>query len=102
MRLTATALAVARSGPPYAAQLTDGIAEDGAEPDPGDDDVPWSGSEAQDERLRNLLSEDPDAGFAVAARWIAAGDVGSRGSWLVEEIAATWRDREPAVVDLLL
>ncbi|MEV7325631.1 hypothetical protein [Streptomyces sp. NPDC093970] len=68
--------------------MTDGIAEDGAEPDPGDDDFPWSGSETQDERLRNLLTEDPDAGFAVAARRIAAGDVGSRGSWPVEEIAA--------------
>ncbi|MFJ9350966.1 hypothetical protein [Streptomyces sp. NPDC101237] len=102
VRLAAATLAAARSGPPYAAQLADVIAEDGAEPDPGDDDFPWSGSVTQDERLRNLLTEDPDAGFTVAARWIAAGDVGSRGSWLVEEIAATWRDREPAVVDLLL
>ncbi|MEU6553900.1 hypothetical protein ABZ915_27035 [Streptomyces sp. NPDC046915] len=38
----------------------------------------------------------------MAARWITAGDIGSRGSWLAEEITGTWRDREPAVLDLLL
>ena len=102
VRLAAAVLAVARSGPPYPADLTAVIAEDGADPDPGDDDFPWSGTTTQDERLRRLLTGDPEAGLAVAARWIAAGDVGSRGSWLVEEIAETWRDREPAVLDLLV
>lgn len=102
VRLAAAMLAVARSGPPYPADLMDVIAEDGAEPDPGDDDFPWSGTTTQDEQLRRLLTGDPDAGLTVAARWITAGDVGSRGSWLVEEIAETWRDREPTVLDLLV
>ncbi|MFJ9714149.1 hypothetical protein [Streptomyces sp. NPDC101234] len=102
VRLAAAMLAVARSGPPYPADLVDVIAEDGAEPDPGDDDFPWPGTTTQEEQLRRLLTEDPDAGLTVAARWITAGDIGSRGSWLAEEIAGTWRDREPAVLDLLL
>lgn len=102
VRLAAALLAVARCGPPYPTDLVDVIAEDGAEPDPGDDDFPWSGGTTQDERLRHLLTEDPDAGLAVAGRWITAGDIGSRGCWLAEAIAETWRDREPAVLDLLL
>lgn len=102
VRLAAAVLGVARSGPPYPADLVDVIAKDGAEPDPGDDDFPWLGTTTQDEELRRLLTEDPDAGLTVAAHWITAGDIGSRGSWLAEEIAETWRDREPAVLDLLL
>ncbi|AWW41681.1 hypothetical protein [Streptomyces cadmiisoli] len=102
VRLAAAMLAVQRSEPPYPADLVNVIAEDGAEPDPGDDDFPWSDTMTQDQRLTRLLTEDPDAGLTVAARWITAGDLGSRGSWLAGEIAETWRDREPAVVDLLL
>ncbi|MFL5994643.1 MAG: hypothetical protein ACJ736_10060 [Streptomyces sp.] len=102
VRLATATLAVARSGPPYPADLIDVIAEDGAEPDPGDDDFPWSSTTTQDERLRRLLVEDPDAGLTVAARWITAGDIGSRGAWLADEIAETWRDREQAVLDLLV
>ncbi|MFK0170546.1 hypothetical protein ACIQU5_17210 [Streptomyces sp. NPDC090306] len=102
VRLAAALLAVARSGPPYPADLVDVIAEDGAEPDPGDDEFPWSGATTQEDRLRHVLTEDPDAGLRVAARWIRRGDIGSRGSWLAEAIAESWRDREPAVLDLLL
>ncbi|OIJ87668.1 hypothetical protein [Streptomyces colonosanans] len=102
VRLAAAVLALARSGPPYPADLVDVIAEDGAEPDPGDDDFPWSDTTTQEERLGRLLTGDPDAGLTVAARWITAGDIGSRGSWLAQEIAETWRDREPAVLELLL
>ncbi|MFE2140992.1 hypothetical protein ACFXA3_04420 [Streptomyces sp. NPDC059456] len=103
VRLAAAALGLARSGPPYPADLVDTIAEDGAEPDPGDDAFPWPGTDttSPDDHLRNLLTEDPDAALAVAARWIAAGDLGARGSWLAEEVAETWRDREPAVVALM-
>ncbi|WP_425246164.1 hypothetical protein [Streptomyces sp. NEAU-NA10] len=102
VRLAAAALAAERSGPPYPAELVEIIAEDGAEPDPGDDDFPWSGTTTPDTHLTRLLTRDPDAGLAVAARWIAAEDLGSRGSWLAREIAETWRDREPEVLDLLL
>jgi hypothetical protein len=102
VRLAAALLGAERSGPPYPAELVEVIAEDGAEPDPGDDDFPWSGTTTQEERLTRLLTQDPDAGLAVAARWIAAGDIGSRGSWLAEEIAETWRDQEPEVLRLLL
>lgn len=102
VRLAAALLAAERSGPPYPDQLVEIIAEDGAEPDPGDDDFPWSGTTTSDQHLTRLLTRDPDAGLAVAADWIAAGDLGARGSWLAREIAETWRDREPEVLDLLL
>ncbi|MER7466801.1 hypothetical protein ABTY04_28630, partial [Streptomyces sp. NPDC097981] len=103
VRLAAAGLALARSGPPYPSDLVGVIAEDGAEPDPGDDAFPWPGTDttSPDDHLRHLLTEDPDAALAVAARWIAAGDLGTRGSWLAEGIAETWRDREPAVVALM-
>ncbi|MFB6808855.1 hypothetical protein ACFCWL_19275, partial [Streptomyces sp. NPDC056387] len=103
VRLAAAALALARSGAPYPAGLVDVIAEDGADPDPGDDAFPWPGTDANspDDHLRDLLTEDPDAALAVAARWIGAGDLGARGSWLAEGVAETWRDREPAVVALM-
>ncbi|MEV7417211.1 hypothetical protein [Streptomyces sp. NPDC089919] len=102
IRLAAAGLAVARSGPPYAEGHVEVIAEDGAEPDPGGDDFPWPGTSTRspDDHLRCLLAEDPDASLAVAARWITAGDLGTRGSWLAEEVAETWRDREPQVVAL--
>ncbi|MFF4763322.1 hypothetical protein [Streptomyces sp. NPDC001292] len=102
VRLAAALLAAERSGPPYPAELVEVIAEDGAEPDPGDDGFPWSDTTTQEEQLTRLLTQDPDAGLAVAARWIATGDIGSRGSWLAQEIAETWRGREPEVLDLLL
>lgn len=102
VRLAAAMVAAERSGPPYAAELVEVIADDGCEPDPGDDNFPWSGTTTQDAQLTRLLTRDPDAGLAVAARWIAAGDIGSRGSWLAQEIAETWRDQEPEVLDLLL
>lgn len=38
----------------------------------------------------------------MGARWIAAGDLGSRGSWLAQKTAETWRDQEREVLDLLL
>jgi hypothetical protein len=102
VRLAAAQLAAERSGPPYSAELVEVFAEDGAEPDPGEDDFPWSDTTTQDERLTRLLTRDPDVGLTVAARWIAAGDVGSRGSWLAQTIAETWRDREREALDLSL
>ncbi|WP_393082065.1 hypothetical protein [Streptomyces sp. LN704] len=102
IRLASALLAAERSGPPYPAELVEVIAEDGAEPDPGDDDFPWSGTTTQDEQLTRLLTQDPDAALAVGARWIAAGDLGSRGSWLAQKTAETWRDQEREVLDLLL
>lgn len=102
VRLTAALLAAERSAPPYPPELVEIIAEDGADPDPGDDDFPWSGTTTQDTHLTELLTRDPDAALAVAARWIAAGDLASRGSWLAREIVETWRDREPEVLNLLL
>ncbi|MET7981235.1 MULTISPECIES: hypothetical protein [unclassified Streptomyces] len=102
VRLAAAQSAAERLGPPYAPEIVEVFAEDGAEPDPGDDDYPWSDTSTQNERLTRLLTQDPDAGLTVAARWIAAGDIGSRGSWLAQEIAGKWRDREREVLDLSL
>ncbi|MFD7690500.1 hypothetical protein [Streptomyces sp. NPDC059781] len=102
VRLAAATLAAERSGPPYPAELVTVLAEDGAEPDPGEDDFPWPGTDTPESHLAGLLTDDPDAALAVAAHWIDAGDLGSRGSWLAREIAEVWRDREPEVLDLLL
>lgn len=102
VRLAAAMLAAERFGPPYATRLVEICAEDGAEPDPGDDGFPWPGTPSQESHLTDLLTRDPDAGLAVAAAWIAAGDLHSRGSWLAREIMETWRDREPEAMDLLL
>ncbi|MCX5589255.1 hypothetical protein [Streptomyces erythrochromogenes] len=102
VRLAAAMLAAERSGPPYEERLVDVLAEDGAEPDPGDDGFPWAGTRSQEDQLTDLLTRDVDAGLAAAARWIAAGDLGARGSWLGRRIAETWRDREPEVLALML
>ncbi|WP_030857938.1 hypothetical protein [Streptomyces sp. NRRL S-37] len=102
VRMAAATLAAERSGPPYPAELVTILAEDGAEPDPGEDDFPWPGTDTPESHLTGLLTDDPDAALAVAARWIDAGDLGSRGSWLAREITESWRDREPEVLDLLL
>ncbi|MET8859276.1 hypothetical protein [Streptomyces sp. NPDC004579] len=100
VRLAAAQSVAERSGPPYAPELVEIFAEDGAEPDPGDDDFPWSDTTTPDQRLTELLTQDPDVGLTVAARWIGAGDFGSRGSWLAEGIAASWRDKEREVLSL--
>ncbi|MFI0967279.1 hypothetical protein ACH4S8_38720 [Streptomyces sp. NPDC021080] len=102
VRLAAAQLVAERSGPPYAPELVEVFAEDGAEPDPGDDDYPWSDNVTEEQRLTGLLTRDPGAALTVAARWIEAGDIGSRGSWLAERIAETWRDRGHEVLDLSL
>ncbi|WP_030267011.1 hypothetical protein [Streptomyces sp. NRRL B-24484] len=102
VRLAVAVLEAERSGPPYRAELVAVVAADGAEPDRRDDDLPWADGSTADGRLTGLLVRDPDAALAVAARWIAAGDLGARGSWLARNVAETWRDREPEVVDLLL
>lgn len=102
VRLAAAILAAHRSGAPYTPEVVDVLAEAGAEPDPGGDDFPWPGTDTQDAHLTTLLSQDPTAGLTVAARWIAAGDLGTRGSWLAEQIVDDWRDHEPAFLDLML
>ncbi|MGP3691271.1 hypothetical protein ACTVZO_42545 [Streptomyces sp. IBSNAI002] len=102
VRLAAAMFAAEHSGPPYANRLVEVLAQDGAEPDPGDDGFPWPGAPSQEAHLTDLLTRDPDAGLAVAADWIAAGDLHSRGSWLAREVVETWRDREPEVLNLLL
>ncbi|MFE5256349.1 hypothetical protein [Streptomyces coelicoflavus] len=93
VRLAAATLAAERSGPPYPVELVEVFGADGAEPDPGDDDFPWTGTGAPDAHLTRLLTEDPDAALAVAARWTEAGDLGSRGSRLTQETVEMWRDR---------
>ncbi|MFI8500593.1 hypothetical protein ACIGFK_19145 [Streptomyces sp. NPDC085524] len=102
VRLAAAVLAAERSGPPYAPRLVEILTEDGADPDPGDDNYPWPGTSSQDQHLTGLLSQDPDAALTIAAGWIAAGDIGSRGSWIARQIMETWRGREPQALDLLL
>ncbi|MEU6293728.1 hypothetical protein [Streptomyces erythrochromogenes] len=102
VRLAAAVLAAERSGPPYEQRTVGVLAEDGSEPEPGDDAFPWAGTTSQEDRLTDLLTRDADAGLTAAARWIAAGDLGARGSRLVRRIAETWRDREPEAVALTL
>ncbi len=77
-------------------------AEGGAQFDADGEDLPWPGTGTRREPLVRLLTRDPDACLAVAARWIAAGDVGARGSWLAEAVAEMWRDREAEVLGQLL
>ncbi|MFD8736834.1 hypothetical protein ACFV06_18225 [Streptomyces sp. NPDC059618] len=102
VRLAAAQLAAERNGPPYAPELVEVFAEDGADPDPGEDEFPWPDTSTQEERLTGLLTREPDVALTVAARWIAAGDIGSRGSWLAGHVAEGWRDREHEVLDLLV
>ncbi|MFF0390761.1 hypothetical protein ACFYS8_19035 [Kitasatospora sp. NPDC004615] len=99
VRLAAAVLTAELDGPPYPPELVETFAVDGARP-PWD--MPWANCRTLDDRLTRLLARDPDAALAVAARWIAAGDQGTRGTWLAERIAETWRDREPEALDLLL
>lgn len=100
VRLTAAILLAEHSGPPYAPELVEVFAE--IPPDPEEESLPWPDGAAQDQRLTDVLTRDPDAALTIAARWIAAGDTETHGSWLAEEIAETWREREPEVVALLL
>ncbi|MEW1910089.1 hypothetical protein AB0442_16800 [Kitasatospora sp. NPDC085895] len=102
VRLAVAVLEAERSGPPYRPELVAVVAADGAEPGPREDDLPWADGTVRGDRLAALLVRDADAALAVAARWIAAGDLGSCGSWLARDVAEAWRDREPEVVDLLL
>ncbi|WP_127506528.1 hypothetical protein [Actinoplanes solisilvae] len=48
-----------------------------------------------------LLIEEPDTAFAVAARWIDAGDHGCNGTGLVAALHHAWRDRDHQSVRLL-
>ncbi|MEU8800915.1 hypothetical protein [Spirillospora sp. NPDC048819] len=97
IRLAAALLRLERSAPPYPAELIDVLAADGTHAD--GETFPGLGS--QQDRLTTLLTADVDAGLAVAARWVAAGDPGGRGFWLAEDVANAWRDREEQVVAVL-
>ncbi|MEV0408863.1 hypothetical protein [Actinoallomurus sp. NPDC050550] len=97
IRLAAALLRLERSAPPYPAELIDVVAADGTEP--SGEVFPGLGS--QKHRLTTLLTADVDAGLAVAARWVAAGDPGGQGSWLAEHLAEAWRDHEEQVVAVL-
>ncbi|MFD8599219.1 HEAT repeat domain-containing protein [Kitasatospora sp. NPDC059646] len=99
VRLAAAVLIAERDGPPYPPEAVSALSADGARPPWG---MPWADGRNLDARLTDLLALDPDAALAVAARWIAAGDEGTRGSWLAERIVETWRDREPEVLELLV
>ncbi|MGW4382190.1 hypothetical protein [Kitasatospora sp. NPDC004531] len=99
LRLAAALLTAERDGAPYAPELVEVFAADGARPPWS---MPWADERDMDARLTCALSLDPDAALAVAARWIAAGDRGTRGTWLAEHIVETWRDREGEVLELLL
>ncbi|MET8983579.1 hypothetical protein ABZX85_49270 [Streptomyces sp. NPDC004539] len=99
VRLAAAVLHAERCGAPYPAGLVEVFA---AVPPGAGDGFPWSDGVGQHQRITALLGKDPDAALTIAARWIDAGDAGTHGSWLAEEIAETWRDREPEVLTLLL
>ncbi|KDN87039.1 HEAT repeat domain-containing protein [Kitasatospora cheerisanensis] len=99
VRLAAAVLLAEQGGPPYPSELVEILSADGARP-PWT--MPWADGRDVDARLTELLALDPDAALTVAARWIAAGDQGTRGCWLAERIVETWRDRELEVLDLLL
>ncbi|MFG1808777.1 hypothetical protein [Streptomyces sp. NPDC049040] len=119
VRLAAAMVAAERSGPPYPPEVIEVLATEGADRgqededfdadfdaedfDVEDDDFPWPGGAGGGQgEVTDLLLQDPDAALSVAARWIAEGDLGAHGSWLAEEVANKWRDREPAVIDLML
>jgi hypothetical protein len=128
VRLAAAVLAAVRSGPPYAPEVVQVLAEAEPEREPEDDeedeeedeaaagydldpggalsdDCPWPGTRlpgTQVSALGDVLEEDPDAAFHVAARWVADGDGNRRGTDLAERIVSRWRDREPAFLALAL
>ncbi|MHC5903018.1 hypothetical protein ACVNF4_03755 [Streptomyces sp. S6] len=99
VRLASAVLHAERSGAPYEAGLVEVFA---AIPPASRDGFPWSDGVGQHQRITELLGKDPVAALTIAARWIEAGDDSTHGSWLAEEIAETWRDREPEVLTLLL
>ncbi|MFJ4685756.1 hypothetical protein [Streptomyces sp. NPDC088789] len=98
VRLAAARMTAERCGPPYAPEVVEILAEDGAEPDPVYADIHWPDGVP----LEELLTGDPDAGLTVAGHWIAYDDPGGRGTRLAERIVETWRDREPEALELLL
>lgn len=83
--------ALTRGGRSYPPHLVTVLATSG--------DRPRNAKEA--ERITDLLVDDPDTGFAVAARWIDAGDHERHGSGLVSDLYLAWRGRESVTVDLL-
>ncbi|GAA3208145.1 hypothetical protein ACFO1B_18785 [Dactylosporangium siamense] len=91
VRLTAAVLTMRRSGTPYPPPTVEVVAAVGDRPR-GDD---------QAKRITELLIEEPDTGFAVAARWIDAGDHDGHGSTLAAELHRTWRDRDELTARLL-
>ncbi|GAB3845665.1 hypothetical protein ACFPIJ_38535 [Dactylosporangium cerinum] len=91
VRLTAAVLSMRRSGPPYPPPAVEVVAACG--------DRPRSDDRA--ERITELLVEEPDTGFAVAERWIDAGDHDGHGSALAAQLHGTWRDRDELTVQLL-
>ncbi|MFE1318603.1 hypothetical protein [Kitasatospora phosalacinea] len=98
VRRVSAVLVAERHGPPYPARAVAVLAADGAA---GGTGIPWPVTGGQDAHLTRLLLCDPDAALAVAGRWIADGDGGSRGSQLAEAVVRVWRDREAAVLDLV-
>lgn len=102
VRFAAAVLAAERAEPPYAAEVTAVLAADGPGPHGADsEEFPWPGIESPLNHLDEVILRDPVATRAIAARWIAAGDTGSRGCWLARQLTETWRDQEAVAVELL-
>ncbi|MFJ5229108.1 hypothetical protein ACIQBJ_04320 [Kitasatospora sp. NPDC088391] len=98
VRAVSALLAAERHGPPYPAGAVAALAAEGPDAAP---EMLWPVTGSTEQHRTDLLTQDPDAALTVAARWIADGDRGTRGSWLAEAVVETWRDREADVLGLL-
>lgn len=91
VRLTAAVLTLCRAGTPYPPPAVAVVTADGDRPR----------GERQANRITELLTADPDTGFAVAASWIDAGDHDGSGAALAARLHRSWRDRDRETTDLL-
>ncbi|MFJ4985234.1 hypothetical protein ACIP9H_15675 [Streptomyces sp. NPDC088732] len=105
VRLSAAQLGLERAQRPFPAALVNIVAVDGAR----DLGCYWATGRSEpfpspgppDGRLREVLLQDPQAALTVAEAWIAAGDLGYRGSHLADEVGKDWRDQEPRIMAAL-
>jgi len=101
VRASAALASAERTGPPYRPEVVDSLADHGLRL--------WSqtgfrGHVALDDdvtRLQSVLEADVDAGIATARRWVATGNI-DRGTYLATDMAKQWRDRESAIVPILV
>ncbi|MFF3941485.1 HEAT repeat domain-containing protein [Streptomyces phaeofaciens] len=102
VRATAALALLERARAPYPADLVAVLVADGADGEFTVEELEFfPGVGTTDDRLTEVLAEDPDAAVAVAHGWIGRGDAGGRGSRRATQLSVTWRDREHDTVRLL-